>query len=33
VDGKTTTECNARVAVPAREGDNPWKRRGDAWKP
>lgn len=33
VGDKTTTECNARVAVPAREGDNPWKRRGDAWKP
>ncbi len=33
VGDKTTTECEARVAVPVREGDNPWKRRGDAWKP
>ena len=22
-----------RVAVPAREGDNPWKRKGDQWRP
>lgn len=31
--GRTTTVCTARVAVPAREGDNPWKRKGDQWKP
>lgn len=31
--GRTTTVCTARVAVPAREGDNPWKRKGDDWKP
>lgn len=31
--GRTTTVCTARVAIPAHEGDNPWKRRGDDWKP
>jgi len=31
--GRTTTVCTARVALPAHEGDNPWKRRGDDWKP
>ncbi len=31
--GRTTTLCTARVAIPTREGDNPWKRRGDDWKP
>jgi hypothetical protein len=31
--GRTTTVCTARVAVPAHEGDNPWKRKGDDWKP
>ncbi len=33
VGDKTTTECTARVAVPTAPGDNPWKRRGDAWRP
>jgi acyl dehydratase len=33
VGEKITTECTARVAVPSAEGDNPWKRRGDQWKP
>ncbi len=33
VDGKTMTECTARVAIPAAEGDNPWKRKGERWKP
>ncbi|MDJ0788355.1 MAG: MaoC/PaaZ C-terminal domain-containing protein [Myxococcota bacterium] len=33
VGDKTTTECNASVAVPVREGDNPWTRRGDDWRP
>jgi acyl dehydratase len=33
VNGKTTTECTARVAIPAGAGDNPWKRRGDDWRP
>jgi acyl dehydratase len=33
VGDKTTTECSARVAVPTAPGDNPWQRRGDAWRP
>jgi acyl dehydratase len=33
VGDKTTTECTARVAVPTAAGDNPWARRGDAWRP
>jgi acyl dehydratase len=31
VSGETATEGSARVAVPAREGENPWRRR--EWKP
>ena len=31
--GRVTTVCTARVAIPAAEGDNPWKRRGDDWVP
>jgi acyl dehydratase len=30
-DVKTT--CTARVAVPVSQGDNPWRRRGDRWRP
>jgi acyl dehydratase len=33
VGEKTTTECTARIAVPTAAGDNPWARRGDAWRP
>ena len=33
VGEKTMTTCEARVAVASRAGDNPWKRRGDAWRP
>jgi acyl dehydratase len=33
VGDKTTTECTARVAIPTEDGDNPWKRRGDQWRP
>jgi acyl dehydratase len=33
VGEKTTTECTARVALPTAAGDNPWVRRGDAWRP
>jgi hypothetical protein len=33
VGEKTVTSCNARVALPAAEGDNPWRRRGEHWKP
>lgn len=31
--GRVTTVCTARVAVPAREGDSPWQRRGEKWRP
>ena len=27
VGDKTTTQCNARVAIPAHDGDNPWTRQ------
>ena len=30
-DVKTT--CAARVAVPVDDKDNPWRRRGDRWRP
>lgn len=33
VGEKTTTECRARVALPVDTNDNPWKRKGDRWKP
>ncbi len=33
VDGKVATACKARVALPKDEDDNPWKRKGDQWKP
>ena len=33
VGEKVATTCAARVAIPAAEGDNPWKRRGAQWKP
>ncbi len=33
VGDRTTTECTARVALPADEHDNPWKRRGAQWNP
>ena len=33
VGERICTECNARIAVPSAEGDNPWKRRGERWKP
>ncbi|MEJ5255314.1 MaoC/PaaZ C-terminal domain-containing protein [Rhabdothermincola sediminis] len=33
VDGELKTECAARVAVPTSPDDNPWRRRGDQWKP
>jgi hypothetical protein len=31
--GRVTTVCTARVAIPAADGDNPWKRSGDDWQP
>jgi acyl dehydratase len=33
VEDRVVTTCDARIAIPAVEGDNPWKRRGDQWKP
>ncbi len=33
VDGETATECTARVAIPRDEDDNPWRRRGEDWRP
>lgn len=33
VGEKVCTECNARIALPAAAGDNPWTRRGERWKP
>ena len=30
---KVVTTVTARVAVPTDASDNPWARRGDAWKP
>ncbi len=33
VDERLCCECSARVAVPVGPDDNPWARRGDAWKP
>ena len=32
-DGRPATECRARIAIPSQEGDNPRRRKGDAWKP
>jgi acyl dehydratase len=33
VEGRTCTSCTARVAVPTSADDNPWRRRGEEWKP
>lgn len=33
VGDRTVTDCSARLAVPTSPDDNPWKRRGDDWKP
>jgi acyl dehydratase len=33
VRGDAATTCTARIALPADERDNPWRRRGNAWKP
>ncbi len=33
VDQKTVTDCTVRIALPSDENDNPWKRKGDQWKP
>jgi hypothetical protein len=33
VDGDVKTSCEARIALPTSDDDNPWTRRGDDWKP
>ncbi len=33
VDGETKTDCSVRLALPVSDSDNPWTRRGEAWKP
>ena len=33
VEGETKTTCAVRVALPTAADDNPWARRGDAWRP
>ncbi len=33
VDDELKTDCTVRVAVPTTPDDNPWRRRGDQWKP
>ena len=33
IDGDLKTDCTVRVALPTDPSDNPWRRRGDQWKP
>lgn len=33
VAGDVKTTCSARIALPTGPDDNPWARRGDAWRP
>ncbi len=33
VDGEVKTSCEARIALPTSDDDNPWTRRGNAWRP
>ncbi len=33
VGGETKTDCSVRLALPVSDSDNPWTRRGEAWKP
>ncbi|HVX69878.1 MAG TPA: hypothetical protein VHA79_09330 [Mycobacteriales bacterium] len=33
VDERVCTIATARIAVPTTPDDNPWSRRGEAWKP
>ncbi len=33
VEGLVSTACNARVAIPVDENDNPWTRKGEDWQP
>ena len=32
-DGRMATTCQARIAIPTSADDNPWRRKGDDWKP
>jgi hypothetical protein len=33
VAGKVHTEGRIRIALPADDSDNPWRRKGAEWKP
>lgn len=33
VEDDPATICTARIAIPRSPADNPWKRRGEEWKP
>jgi acyl dehydratase len=33
VGDRVCTTCSARIALPTAPDDNPWSRRGPAWKP
>ena len=33
VGDRVCTECTARIALPVRPGDNPWRRKGAEWQP
>jgi hypothetical protein len=33
VGDRLCTSCAVRIALPADKVDNPWKRKGDQWKP
>jgi hypothetical protein len=33
VGDRVATTCAVRVAVPTGDDDNPWRRRGDDWRP
>jgi hypothetical protein len=33
VDGDVKTTCQARIALPADDDDNPWTRKGADWIP
>lgn len=33
VGDKTVTDCTATVALPNDDDDNPWRRKGEQWRP
>jgi acyl dehydratase len=33
VGDKTVTDCFVKIALPVNADDNPWKRKGDDWRP